>query len=163
MIEFERKGFEQKHQEKLESLKSLKPTHKRISVPESASILKVLEELIQKLEIVDYFEEITSNDEKLKELIILDLDNNDPHPDDEHVENIEHVLIIMCQNHQALVEGKSKIDNEMKKMLIINSTKDINRILMKRSKLLKSIKKEFKETKKEKPELNEMIGNDLKA
>lgn len=161
MLEYQTPGNVQKSQHKLQPLKNLKPTHKRITIPESACVLKVIEELIQKLEIVDYFEEIVNNEDRLKELIQIDLNNNDPNPDDQHVENIEHVLIFMCQNHRALIERKSNIDQEMKKMLISNSTKDIIRILMKRSKLLASIKDEFKSSKKELPELNEMIGIDL--
>lgn len=145
---------------KLEPLKNQKPTHKNITVPQSACIIQILDELIRKLEIIDYFELITTNDTKIKHLIHLDLTDQDPNLFDTPVENIEHTFLFMCQNHRSLVKNELKVDKATLNMLIQSSTKDINRVLLRRSKLFERIKVEFRDLKNGNSEFNELIGKE---
>lgn len=141
---------------RLEPLKALRPTHKRITVPESNIIIQTLEMFIRSLEIIDHFHEITNNDGIIRSLIHRDLNDKDPCPWDEPVDNIQTVFLIMCQNHRSLVASKPSAS---KALLIRNSTKDICRILFKRSKLFEWIKLEFKWRKTENFYLTELIGS----
>jgi len=54
---------------KLEPMKILEPSSKKLSLPESQRIVYILEELIRQIEMIDYIELITNNDEKMRQLI----------------------------------------------------------------------------------------------
>jgi hypothetical protein len=54
---------------KLEPMKVLEPSNKKLTLPESQRIMYILEEFIRQLEILDYIEVITNNDEKVSILI----------------------------------------------------------------------------------------------
>ena len=141
---------------KLHPIKALKPTNKKITVQESNVILQAVEAFIKSLEIIDYFQEMTNNDGTMRALINRDLNDKDPCPWDEPVENIQQVFLIMCENHRSLVASKPFAQ---KQLLIRNSTKDICRILFKRSKLFEWVKLEFRNKKAENYYLSELIGN----
>lgn len=57
---------------KLEPMKVLEPSNKKLTLPESQRIMYILEELIRQLDVLDYIEVITNNDEKVGNLIRFD-------------------------------------------------------------------------------------------
>lgn len=128
---------------KLEPMKVLEPSNKKLSLPESQRIMYILDEFIRQLEILDYMDIITSNEEKSASFLRAEL------TDEERKNNMEEVFIAMCQNHQKLVkmfkEGNdlpSLQNKETVEMLIKSSCKDIMRIIGKKNNWFANFKKE---------------------
>ncbi len=133
---------------KLEPIKNIKPTKKRITEPHATFILNILDDLIRQFEIIDYFHLIISNISLLREQIELDLNDKEPNPFDIYVPNIQDSLILMCKNHESLLNKKNELEKPVLQMLIRNSTKDILRVLLRRSKLFERLKIELADQKK---------------
>jgi hypothetical protein len=142
---------------KLVPLKDIKPTNKNINVPEAEHVMYIINELIKKIEIIDYLEVLVNNEDKLVKLI-------DEEFEDDHFENrleknsksIE-IFLSMCQNYRTLIKAyknKSKRRNstlqsrESMVMLIQSSTRDLLRVLFNRPKLFDLIKIKFKKEKR---------------
>jgi hypothetical protein len=154
---------------KLEPMKILEPSTKKLSLPESQRIIYILEELIKHIEIVDYIELITNNDEKLRQLIRASLS------EDERKKNFEQIFISMCQHHRALTtsynnsinyeDSQSFKNKDSLVMLIKNSCKDILRVLSSKPSLFEHVKEEFFKRKHQVvPQISELLRlfNELK-
>lgn len=146
---------------KLEPLKVLEPSNKKLNLPESQRIMYILEELIKKIEIVDYITLISNDNDKLREIIRSHLS------EDEKKKNFEQVFISMCQHHKALVDSYDKgqfksnetVSSQNKQsleLLIKSSCKDILRVFYAKPALLESFKDEFSKTKQSKPQVVEL-------
>jgi len=133
---------------KLEPIKHIKPTKKRITIPQSACIINILDDLIRQFEIIDYIHLITANTAIVAKQVSLDLTDKDPSPTDVHMPGLQQTLAHMCHNHQSLLTNETKLDRPTLTMLVQNSTKDMLRVLMKRSKLFERLKLELAEQKK---------------
>lgn len=146
---------------KLEPMKVLEPSNKKLSLPESQRIMYILQEFIRQLDILDHLDIITVNDEKIGLLIRAEL------TEEERKNNVDQVFISMCQNHRLLVDtykkGNFDSDSSMPvvknketlEMLIKNSCKDIMRIALRKHNWFENIKKEnYKKTQH--PQINEL-------
>jgi len=133
---------------KLEPIKNIKPTKKRITIPQSTCIINILDDLIRQFEIIDYIHLITANIDIVAEQVSLDLTDKDPCLTDVYMPGLQQTLAHMCQNHQSLMMNETKLDRPTLTMLVQNSTKDMLRVLMKRSKLFERLKVELAEQKK---------------
>jgi hypothetical protein len=131
---------------KLEPIKILEPSNKKLNLPESQRIVFIIEELIHRLEILDYVTLVTTNDDKIRRLISNNLS------EDEKKRNYENMFVSMCQHHRTLVETYNRGDyrrnesgqtRESLEMLIKSSCKDILRFLLKKNQFFEDIKKEF--------------------
>lgn len=146
---------------KLEPMKILEPSSKKLSLPESQRIIYILEELIKQIEIIDYIELVTNNDDKIRHLIRTSLN------EEERKRNFEQIFISMCQHHRALaISYNNSADNDASSpknkdsitMLIKNSCKDILRVLCSKPALFESIRDEFQKRKQTIPQINELLG-----
>jgi hypothetical protein len=147
---------------KLEPIKILEPSNKKLNLPESQRVVYIIEELINRLEILDYVGLLTNNDEKIRDLIRPNLS------DDEKKKNHEQIFVSMCQHHRTLVDtfnrgefgrGDSGQTRESIEMLIKGSCKDIIRFLLKKSKFFDDVKKEFASQKPAtNPKITELKG-----
>ena len=151
---------------KLEPMKVLEPSNKKLSLPESQRIMYILEELIRQIEILDYIDVITNNDDKCRHLIRADLN------DEERKKNIEHIFVTMCQNHRTLVDAykKAKLQNvndgfaknkETLEMLIKSSCKDILRVIVAKPNLFVNFKRDFHRAKPEHHKIHELLSKSL--
>lgn len=133
---------------KLEPLKILEPSNKKLNLPESQRIMFIIERLIKKIEIVDYISLIINNEDKIRELIRISFNDEDRNS------NIEEKLISMFQNHKRLVDtynrGQFKTDDSVSSQkkeslehLIKSSCKDIIRVMNNRPSFFENIKIEF--------------------
>jgi hypothetical protein len=147
---------------KLEPMKILEPSSKKLSLPESQRIVYILEELIRQIEMIDYIELITNNDEKMRQLIRSSL------TEEERKKNFEQIFISMCQHHRAMASSyNNSNDNDSSStpknrdsvvMLIKNSCKDIIRVLSSKPVLFENIKEEFQKRKQTVPQIHELLG-----
>lgn len=148
---------------KLEPMKILEPSNKKLSLPESQRIMYILDELIKQLNILDYMEVITNNDEKVSNLIRGEMSEQ------EHKVNFDHVFVSMCQNHRTLVDSIKKCDlvgstdpnvknKETLEMLLKSSCKDILRVAVKKPNWFQTFKKENSKLKINHPQINELLG-----
>jgi hypothetical protein len=148
---------------KLEPMKVLEPSNKKLSLPESQRIMFILEEVIRQIEILDYIEVITNNDEKCKNLIRADLN------DDERKKNFDQIFVTMCQNHRTLIDAYKKVklnnstdgfakNKETLEMLIKSSCKDILRVLLTKPNLFENFRKDFHRSKPNHPKINELLS-----
>ncbi len=145
---------------KLEPMKLLEPSNKKLTLPESQRIMYILEELVRQLEILDYMEVITNNDERVGNLIKADMS------DEERKNKVDRIFVSMCQNHRTLVEaykkgkfdaaGASEKGRERMEMLIKNSSKDILRVVLKKPNWFDSFKRETQKIKVNHPQINEL-------
>lgn len=145
---------------KLEPMKVLEPSNKKLSLPESQRIMYILDEFIRQLDILDNIELITNSDEKVGQLIRADLN------DDERKTNSEQMFISMCQNHRSLVqsyqkeadddENSSNKNKDTLVRLLKSSCKDILRAIMKKSSWLDSLKKISRTSKVNHVQINEL-------
>ena len=151
---------------KLEPIKILETSNKKLSLPESQRIMYILEELIRQIEILDYIEMITNNDEKIRTLLRTHLN------EEEKKRNFENVFVSMCQHHRALVESYNKTspretnskasptlqNKESMEVLIKSSCKDILRVFHLKPAFFESVKAEFTKTKRNHPQINELTS-----
>lgn len=147
---------------KLEPMKILEPSSKKLTLPESQRIVYILEELIRQIEMIDYIELITNNDDKIRQLIRTSL------TEEERKKNFEQIFLSMCQHHRALASSyNNSSDNDSSSspknrdsivMLIKNSSKDIIRVLSSRPTLFENIKEEFLKRKQTVPQILELLG-----
>lgn len=147
---------------KLEPMKVLEPSNKKLTLPESQRIMYILEELIRQLDVLDYIEVITNNDEKVGNLIRAELS------EEELKSRIDQQFISMCQNHRALVDAfkKGKFENkETFDMLLKSSCKDIVRHVLKKSNWFDQFRKDNMKIKINHPQINELKGlfNEIKS
>ena len=157
-----------RHQKfKLEPLKILEPSNKKLNLPESQRIMFILEELTRQIEILEYIEKIITNDEKIRNLLR-------PHlSEEEKKRNFENVFVSMCQHHRALVDSYNKGDfsprdlnrqsptaknRESMEILIKSSCKDILRVFNLKPAFYEAVKNEFGKGKRAHPQVNELIG-----
>lgn len=148
---------------KLEPMKVLEPSNKKLTLPESQRIMYILDEFIRQLEVLDYMEVITNNDDKVSILIRSELN------DDERKNNIEQIFISMCQNHRALVDAYKKgnfdvesnlalKNKETLQMLIKSSCKDILRVTLKKGNWFENFKRDNAKFKINHIQVNELKG-----
>lgn len=143
---------------KLEPMKVLEPSNKKLSLPESQRIMYILEEFLRQLEILDYMDLITTNDEKSALLLRSELS------DEERKNNMEQVFISMCQNHKKLAEAHKNNSNDLPtlknkdtlEMLIKSSCKDIMRIIAKKSNWFENFKKDTAKMKVDNVQINHL-------
>jgi hypothetical protein len=132
---------------KLEPLKVLEPSNKKLSLPEAQRIVYIVDELIKKLQIVEYLPIIINNVDKVQDVLGTSL------TDEERKKNYEQIFISMCHHHKALLDsytrgqfnhnnqsGQSKDSIEH---LIKNSCKDLLRAFQLKPTLFEKLKKEF--------------------
>jgi hypothetical protein len=144
-----------RHQKfKLEPMKILQPSNKKLSLPESQRIMHILDELVKKIEIIEFIEVICNNEERLRKVIANNLN------EDDKKKNYEEIFMSICKHHLTMIECyKNKQYNEnnpqftQKKEtlegLIKNSCKDILRVFHFKPNLLTSVKDEFLNQKKD--------------
>lgn len=147
---------------KLEPMKILEPSSKKLSLPEAQRIIYILEELIKQIELIDYLELITNNDDKMRQLIHAYL------TEEERKRNFEQIFISMCQHHRALAQSynnssdssdsASPKNRDSLVMLIKSSCKDILRVLISKSTLFEGIKEEFAKRKQTVPQVSELLS-----
>lgn len=156
---------------KLEPLKVLEPSNKKLNLPESQRIMFILEELIHKLEILDYIHIITNvhyDESKLRDLLSTSLS------DEEKKKNYDQIFMSMCQHHRALFEAYNKGQfnvttgsgsessaqtKQSMELLIKNSSKDMIRALSHSQVLYDSIKAEYAKYKRnQNPQLTELTS-----
>ena len=155
---------------KLEPMKILEPSNKKLSLPESQRIMYILDELIMQLNILDYMEVITNNDEKVSNLIRGEM------TEEERKVNFDNIFVSMCQNHRTLVDSIKKCDfentmdpnvknKETLDMLLKSSCKDILRVAVKKPNWFQTFKKENSKSKINHPQINELLGlfNEIKG
>lgn len=148
---------------KLDPIKILEPTNKKLSLPESQRVIYILEELVRRLEILDSLNLLVAGDpEKIRDIVRASLTA------EEAKKNYENVFVSMCQHHHSLVEtfdkgdfknGHSAQSQPALEMLIKNSCKDLLRVLQKKPSLFDNLKKELVQAK---PPINPKIV-DLKS
>ncbi len=149
---------------KLEPMKVLEPSNKKLSLPESQRIMYILEDFIKQIEILDYIEIITNSDEKCRNLLKSELN------DEEKKRNVEQIFITMCQNHRTLVDAfkKAKLqksneanakNKETLEMLIKSSCKDILRVLLTKQNFFENLKKEFLRSKPDNQRINDLLSD----
>ncbi len=148
---------------KLEPIKILdKKSNKKLNLPESQRVVYIIEELIHRLDILDYISLLTTNDEKIHRLI------NNSLSDDERKKNYENMFVSMCEHHRTLVNtfnrGEFRRDSgqtrESLEMLIKSSCKEILRFMLKKSQFFEDIKKEFAKAKPTaNPKITELKSN----
>ena len=146
---------------KLEPMKILEPSSKKLSLPESQRIVYILEELIRQIEMIDYLELITNNDDKIRQIIRSSL------TEEERKKNFEQIFISMCQHHRALAQSYNSTSNssdtaspknkDALSMLIKSSCKDILRALISKPTFFEAVKEEFAKRKHIVPQVNEML------
>lgn len=145
---------------KLEPMKLLEPSNKKLTLPESQRIMYILDELIRQLEILDYMEVITNNDEKVGNLIRADMS------EEERKNNVAQIFVSMCQNHRTLVDAYkkgNKLDTSGQttntatlEMLIKSSSKDILRVVLRKPNWFDNYRKETHKFKVNHPQINEL-------
>ena len=81
---------------KLEPIRVLEPSQKKLNLPESQRIVSIVEELVKKLEMIDYITFIANESDSLAELIQMNLS------DEERRQNYEAIFVSMCEHHKEL-------------------------------------------------------------
>lgn len=148
---------------KLEPIKILEPSNKKLTLPEAQRIMYILEELIKKLETVNYINMIMNNEAKIRNLISVNLS------DDDKKKNLENIFMSMFQHHKALVDSynsgqfndpgaKNSQTKESLESLIKSSTKDILRVFHAKPALYESLKTELAKAKPNHPHIVDLIG-----
>ena len=166
-------GLTKRQKFKLEPIKILEPSNKKLTLPESQRIMFILEELSRKIEMVDYIETIANNIEKIRELIKENLNEEDKK------KNLEGIIVSMFQHHKNLIDAynKSQFKTEFQttfdssdrassglqsketlESLIKNSCKDILRMLIFKPMLYESIKSELSKIKPKNHLTNELAS-----
>lgn len=154
---------------KLEPLKVLEPSQKKLSLPESQRIMFILEELIRKLEMLEYVGVVVANEQRARELLRHTLN------DDELRKNVEHGFVAMCEHHRALVDAYSKHNSSLPSQsstnanrqsleaLIKSSCKDLLRVMQAKPTFYESVKQEFaaKISKKQNPQIVELTSEEM--
>ncbi len=153
---------------KLEPMKLLEPSNKKLTLPESQRIMYILDELIRQLEILDMMEVITNNDERVGNLIRSDMS------EEEKKNKVDKIFLSMCHNHRTLIEthkkgkfegsGTNVRSRETLDMLIKNSSKDILRVVLKKPSWFDNLKRETQKIKINHPQINELkaVFNEIK-
>jgi hypothetical protein len=129
---------------KLEPIKILEPSNKKLNLPEAQRLMCILDELIKKVEMLDLITYLTTlNERQIRELIKKHLS------DDEKQKNYESMFVSMFLHHKNLVEsyekghlslnGSSQTKESME-LLIKMSCKDIIRALSLKPILYESVK-----------------------
>ena len=154
---------------KLEPIKVLEPSSKKLSIPESQRIMYILEELVHKVEILDYINLIINHEERMKIIIKNHL------TEEEKKTKFDQIFLHMCKYHKDLVNKYNKGDyrsvsqedgseraayqtKESLELMIKNSTKDILRFFNTKPALFETIKSELSEAKSSNPQLTELLG-----
>lgn len=146
---------------KLEPIKVLEPSSKKLTLPEAQRIMFIMDELLKKLEYLDYLHLIINNEEIVKSVVNTGL------TDDEEKSKFDQVFLHMCKYHRDLVKkydqedytednndenatGQSK--NTLEAM-IKNSCRDLMRIFNMKPTLFDNLKKHLNHLKKDDQEL----------
>ena len=151
---------------KLEPIKVLEPSSKKLSIPESQRIMYILEELVHKIEILDYINLIINSEERMKNIIKNHL------TEEEKKTKFDQIFLHMCKYHRELInkynrgefsqeDGSERAVNQTKEsleLMIKNSTKDILRFFNTKPALFETIKNELNEAKSSNPQLTELLG-----
>ena len=155
---------------KLEPLKVLEPSSKKLNIPESQRIMYILEELVHKIEILDYINVIVNNEDRMKNIIKNHLN------DEEKKLKFDQIFLHMCKFHKDLINKYNKSDyrtetqddgtnerigsqtKEQLESMIKNSTKDILRVFNSKPALFESIKSELIEAKSSHPQIAEILS-----
>ncbi|CAF1083008.1 unnamed protein product, partial [Brachionus calyciflorus] len=154
---------------KLEPLKVLEPSNKKLNLPESQRIMYILERLVKKVEILEYINLIINNEEKIRQLIQLNL------TEEEKNKNYEEKFLAMCHNHKYLIDTYNKgqfkssdsVSSQTKESLeslIKNSCKDLIRVINNKPTFFENIKNELGQSQKPNPQILELknLMNELK-
>jgi hypothetical protein len=129
---------------KLEPIKILEPSNKKLNLPEAQRLMCILDELIKKIEMLDLISYLTTlNESQIRDLIRNNLS------DDEKQKNYEGMFVSMFMHHKNLIEsydkghftvnGSSQTKESME-LLIKMSCKDIIRALILKPILYESVK-----------------------
>jgi hypothetical protein len=151
---------------KLEPIKVLEPSSKKLSIPESQRIMYILEELVHKVEILDYINLIINNEDRMRNIIKNHL------TEEEKKTKFDQIFLHMCKYHRELInkynkgefsqeDGSERAVNQTKEsleLMIKNSTKDILRFFNTKPALFGTIKSELSEAKSSNPQLTELLG-----
>jgi hypothetical protein len=152
---------------KLEPIKVLEPSNKKLNLPESQRIMFILEELIRKMEMLEYINLMTVShwdESKLRELLHVNLS------DEEKRKNYDQIFVSMCQHHRALLDSYSHGLAEDKnnssaqtrqsiELLLKNSCKDFIRVFSLNPTFYDAVKSEYAKFKKrQSPQLAELIS-----
>ncbi len=159
---------------KLEPIKVLEPTSKKIVIPEAQRVMYILDNLVRKIEIMDYIMLIVNNDERMLGLVRLNMN------DDERRNKLDEMFVHMCKYHRELVEKYNNEDyktndtsfdeqndssrtvlgqtKESLQGLIKNSCKDILRIFHTKPSLFEAVKNEFAKMKPKNLQIVEVTG-----
>jgi hypothetical protein len=144
---------------KLEPIKLLEPCNRKLTLPESQRIIYIIEELIKKVEMLDYMNVILSNPNSINDLL-----------------NEDELLIDMLNHHKTLIEAydqnlsNNKHENENKQRasfsqnretlesLIKSSCRDIFRMFNKKPILFESVKNQLRDIKPKNSYLTELLS-----
>ncbi len=160
-------GLTRRQKFKLEPIKILEPSNKKLTLPESQRIMFILEELARKIEMVDYIEAIVHNLEKVKSIIRENIHDEDKR------KSVDEIIISMLQHHKNMTDAynKGQFKTEFKtdfdtssglqtkeslESLIKNSCKDIIRMFNAKPMLYESIRSELVKSKPKNNLVNEL-------
>lgn len=167
-------GLTRRQKFKLEPIKILEPSNKKLTLPESQRIMFILEELARKIEMVDYIDTIVQNLEKVKHIIKENVN------DEEKRKSLDEIIISMLQHHKSLIDAynKGQFKTEFKtgfdtsdrsspglqtketlESLIKNSCKDILRVFNSKPFIYESIRSELAKNKSKNHLINELSSN----
>ena len=151
---------------KLEPIKILESSNKKLNLPESQRIIYIVEELINRLEILDYLPLMTSNDNTIRNILRANLN------EEEKKKNFEQIFMSLCLHHWTISETYDR--GEFKKrdsahtkdsleLLIKNSCKELLRFMQKKPVFFDEVKKELAMAKPpSNPKINELKCRFLK-
>jgi hypothetical protein len=162
-------GLTRRQKFKLEPIKILEPSNKKLTLPESQRIMFILEELARKIEMVDYIETIIHNLEKVKSIIKENINDEDKR------KSVDEIIFSMLQHHKNMTDAynKGQFKTEFKtdfdtnsssnlqtkeslESLIKNSCKDIIRMFNAKPMLYESIRSELVKSKPKNNLVNEL-------
>jgi IQ domain-containing protein D len=149
---------------KLEPIKVLEPSSKKLTLPEAQRIMFIMDELLKKLEYLEYLNLIINNEEIVKSVLHANLS------DDEEKSKFDQIFLHMCKYHRDLVrkydQGEYVEDNNDEsatgqskhtlEAMIKNSCRDLMRIFHLKSSLFDNLKKQLSHLKKDDKELKDI-------
>ena len=163
-------GMTRRQKFKLEPIKILEPSNKKLSLPESQRIMYILEELVRKIELIEYVDTLANHLDRVREIVRENLNEEDKK------KFFEEILVSMLQHHKSLIDaynkGHFRVDDpadqqatnttmqskETLESLIKNSCKDILRVFHGKPALYEGIKNEFAKNKPKNNLTNELLG-----
>ena len=85
---------------KLEPMKILEPSNKKLTLPEAQRLMYILEELVKRFEMIQFFPTLFSIEEKrLLDIVKANMS------DEEQKRNFDQIFISMCRHHKDLIKS----------------------------------------------------------